>query len=277
MRAQTPFNLTAALLANGFQGRTDTWAVVGNGPLRLLDRPKIAAADVVLRFNDLKNKWGTERTDVYVLRHPSWISFKSANAYATLHVGALPDHIPTDAALFEFVYEAQYTDENVASSGERIFEGCECGASCLHASAIAGPSTGAVALSALQEEPSVKQIEIFGMNWLGDENLHIDFANSSIVTACCTKCSFHETASDDYGSDGTVLFLAFVAVSVIVLALFVLYEGEQEAVYLYHRHRHHHAEGDCAAGAAGAAGAADPAPPAQSAPPATMPLLALAD
>ena len=49
-------NVSGALQRHGFAGALATWAVVGNGPLYATDRARIAAADVVLRFNDVNNK-----------------------------------------------------------------------------------------------------------------------------------------------------------------------------------------------------------------------------
>ena len=238
MRQTTFLNVTGVLLSHGFTGDHGTWAVVGNGPLYVADRARIAAADVVVRFNDLNNKWVGERTDVHVIRHPSWISFKSVDPKFTWHVGSLSTQISNDSDLTSFIYETQHNTGNVAPSNSRIFSSCPCGDSCLHSQTWAGPSTGAVALSALQEDPEVQNIEVFGMNWNGDSDAHIDFKNDSIVTSCCTKCSFHETSSDSYGNQTALMSLIFLGILSSVAAFLCLWETEQGGEYVWRRYNH---------------------------------------
>lgn len=243
-------NVTAVLLSRGFPRNHETWAVVGNGPLYVTDHARISAADVVVRFNDLNNKWVGERTDVHVLRHPSWLSFKSVDPKFTWHVGALSNQIPEDAEMTSFIHETQHNTGNMASNNTRIFPSCPCGDSCLHSQTWAGPSTGAVALSVLQEDPAVGSIEVFGMNWNGNEDAHIDFKNSTIVKSCCSKCAFNETSSDSYGNQAALMFLILFGIISSAGAFLCLFETQQEGKYVwsrYHRPRAYY-ETESAAG-----------------------------
>ena len=108
---------------------------------------------------------------------------------------------PDSAQVFTPVYEPQYGSDNQLPRNSRIFPNCNCGDSCLERGRFAGPSTGAVALSQLQQIPDVSTIRVFGMNWNGDADVHIDFANRTLVHGCCTKCIFYRTASNRYGSE----------------------------------------------------------------------------
>ena len=234
--SQTFLNVTRVLLSHGFSSNVKTWAVVGNGPLFVSDHARIAMSDVVVRFNDVNNKWSAERTDIHVLRHPSWITFKRIDPDITWHVGALADQMPEGAELVSYVFETQHSSGNMASSNARIFPSCNCGDSCLHRGTWAGPSTGAVALSALEEDPGVDSIHVFGMNWNGNEEAHIDFKNSTIVPNCCTKCQFHETSGDGYGNQNAIMFLIFVGLFITVSSFFCLYETEQGGEYMFRRY-----------------------------------------
>ena len=140
---------------------------------------------------------------MHVVRHPSWISFKSAHAKVTWHVAYEQKQVSENAEMVSFVFESQHST-SVAPSDSRIFPDCACGNECLHASTWAGPSTGAVVLSKLQQESDIETTDVFGMNWNGDSDAHIDFKNASIVKGCCTKCSFHDTSSDDYGNSAAL-------------------------------------------------------------------------
>lgn len=214
-RTSSPPQSVVDLLVS--KGHTDmsSIAVVGNGPLSLLNRARIATFSIVFRFNDVNNKWSGEKTTVRVVRHPSWFTFKKT-VKPEWHVSPYQSDVPVDAAVVTYVYESQHGTENTAPPNSQLFPSCDCGPACSHASGWAGPSTGGAALSLLQEVPNITAIHVFGMNWNGDADMHTDFANSSIVAHCCTKCVIHVTKDDSYGPQlvGGMLVLVIVASSV---------------------------------------------------------------
>ena len=208
--------------SNGYTS-FEYWAVVGNGPLHLSDRVKIAHADIVVRFNDANNRWRGERTDLHVVRHPSWYTFSRINA-PVWDVSPLDSLMPKDAQFKLYVYESQHEDDNKLNSSARIFQQCNCGNSCLQRNTWAGPSTGAAVVSELQSIPEIKRIDVYGFNGMGDENAHIDFANKTIIKNCCTKCTLHKTAGDSYGNEAVVAtfatLLGLLILSAVLTAVF---------------------------------------------------------
>ena len=172
-------------------------AVVGNGPISRADRRQIEAASRVVRFNDVNNYWEGEKTTLRVVRHPSWFTLKHVGA-PKWHVAPTDDLAPSDAELVTGVYERQHSTDNILPDTTRLFPSCPCGDSCLQRTTWAGPSTGGVALSALQELDNVETIHVFGMNWNGHPG-HTDFLYPTLVADCCSKCTIHPTRSTDYG------------------------------------------------------------------------------
>jgi hypothetical protein len=199
----------------------ESWAIVGNGPLHLSDRVKISQADIVVRFNDANNRWRGERTDLHVVRHPSWYSFSRINA-PVWDVAPLDSLMPEDAQFKLYVYEAQHENENKLNSSTRVFEKCNCGNSCLERKTWAGPSTGAAVVSELQSMTEVTHLDVYGFNGMGDENAHIDFANKTIIKNCCTKCKLHKTASDSYGNEAAFATFATLLGVLVVFAVLTI-------------------------------------------------------
>lgn len=199
----------------------ESWAVVGNGPLHLSDRVKIAQADIVVRFNDANNRWRGERTDLHVVRHPSWYSFSRINA-PVWDVAPLDSLMPEDAKFKLYVYESQHEKQNKLNSSTRIFEQCNCGNSCLERKTWAGPSTGAAVVSELQSMPEITRLDVYGFNGMGDESAHIDFANKTIIKNCCTKCKLHKTASDSYGNEAALATFATLLGVLVVFAVLTI-------------------------------------------------------
>ena len=199
----------------------ESWAVVGNGPLHLSDRVKIAQADIVVRFNDANNRWRGERTDLHVVRHPSWYSFSRINA-PVWDVAPLDSLMPEDAQFKLYVYESQHEKQNKLNSSTRIFEQCNCGNSCLERKTWAGPSTGAAVVSELQSMPEITRLDVYGFNGMGDESAHIDFANKTIIKNCCTKCKLHKTASDSYGNEAALATFATLLGVLVVFAVLTI-------------------------------------------------------
>eukprot|EP00884_Botryococcus_braunii_P012712 jgi/Botrbrau1/21441/Bobra.0216s0049.1 len=56
--------------------RLRTIAVVGNGPISKLQRRQISASDVVIRFNQMHNRFCGERLDIWVVRYASNVKFQ---------------------------------------------------------------------------------------------------------------------------------------------------------------------------------------------------------
>lgn len=198
-----------------------SWAVVGNGPLHWSDRVKIAQSDIVVRFNDANNRWRGERTDLHVVRHPSWYSFSGIKA-PVWDVAPTDSLMPQDVQLKLYVYEAQHKNENKLNSSARIFEQCNCGNSCLERKTWAGPSTGAAVVSELQSISDVTRLDVYGFNGMGDESAHIDFANKTILKNCCTKCTLHKTASDSYGNEAVLVTFSVLLGVLVVFAVFTI-------------------------------------------------------
>jgi len=207
---------TKVILRQFFSGDNLRIAIVGNGPLHESDRVKIAMASRILRFNDCNNRRDGEKTTLRVVRHPSWFTFQHIGA-PIWHVAPTASLLPSDAQLFTPVYERQHAGHNLIGPDARIFPSCDCGPSCLQATTWAGPSTGAVALSVLQEMESVSEIHVFGFNSNGDAKMHIDFANKTLLSGCCTKCTFHPTKGNDYGQNFVATSVGVVSIGAVAL------------------------------------------------------------
>ena len=231
---------TQASLLRYFERPGLSVAVVGNGPISRQDRKEIAQANKVVRFNDVNNYWEGERTTLRVVRHPSWFTLKQVNA-PKWHVAPTDGLAPNDAELITGVYERQHSNDNILPDDRRLFPSCWCGDSCLQKQTWAGPSTGGVALSVLQELQNVETIHVYGMNWNGPADMHIDFANGTMIAGCCTKCVIHPTASDAYGAAFFATSVGLVTIGGI--AAFFLTGGTATVAVartLLHRHSREH-------------------------------------
>tara|TARA_B100000575_G_C23074098_1_gene618677 strand:+ start:107 stop:856 length:750 start_codon:yes stop_codon:yes gene_type:complete len=238
-------------MRQGWQERTEQYllryfdkpgldvAVVGNGPISHADRKAIAKASKVVRFNDVNNFWEGERTTLRVVRHPSWFTLKHVGA-PTWHVVPTDGLAPKDAEIITGVYERQHTNDNILPDDSRLFPSCFCGDSCLQAKTWAGPSTGGVALSVLQELENVDVINVYGMNWNGPADMHIDFANRTMVRGCCTKCIIHPTANNDYGAAFFATSAGLVTIGGIVAFFVTGGTVTVAARKILHRHSREH-------------------------------------
>lgn len=201
---------TARLNLSSFDG---TIAVVGNGPISEGDRAAIEAHRVVVRFNDANYIREGERTTLRVVRAPTSRDPKVFVAAPIWSVSPVESYVPSNAAFATPVFERQYGTRNWIDSTSVIFPSCAPCASCAQAGTFAGPSTGAVALSVLNELPEVSRVDVFGMNWNGPAKIHVDFANRTLVHDCCDKCVFNATESDYYGTGFTLFALLLVVFS----------------------------------------------------------------
>ena len=211
------------------------FVVVGNGPLTSKERRQInshAEDAVIVRFNDENNFEYDDATHVHVIRHPSWSSRK--NGLEEWHISPFSDWVPSSAKVKSVVYEAQYGKDNEAPSDQMLFASTcwDWDSTCFMNQTKYGASTGAVVLSALNENLNVKNISVFGMNWNGNQD-HIDFLHPKMVALMCTKCNVHATHTDDYGQGGTVMALSVLGSISIFGCLVFLYITDLEAMAAY--------------------------------------------
>ena len=196
-------------------------AVVGNGPLSTADRAAINNHTNVVRFNDYypKNYVPGDKITIHCstidqFAHP-W-----ANPNATRWaVAAQLRHLDADSKFYtwtikpaavrlyasRFVWPLALGLEPASMLApwfdtHRLFRNCsQCGDRCLSKNGANGFSRGATALNALEEDAGVAHIDVFGMNWNG-EDAHVDFLYPTIVAECCTKCTIHPTHSMEYNA-----------------------------------------------------------------------------
>jgi len=213
MLRSSPVELLTAMLSasglnrNSFDGSV---AVVGNGPISEGDRRTIEAHGVVVRFNDANYLRAGEKTTLRVVREPTALSPKVSIDAPIWSISPVESFVPNTAKLATPVYESQYGGDNWISSNSVIFPSCSTCESCAQSGTFAGPSTGAAAISELNELDEIAKINVFGMNWAGAARIHIDFENKTLVHNCCQKCVFHHTQSSYYGTGLSVLGLLLV-------------------------------------------------------------------
>ena len=194
-----------------------TVAVVGNGPVSEEYRKYVGAADLVIRFNDCSYFRQGDKIGLRVVRHPFPIRHELVSApvwHVAPHRDLCEEHrpelplslCPIGAAVFTAVFQSAYGPINELDDSARIFPRCDARDSNLHAKRFGGPSSGGLVLSELEQTPHVARIHVFGMNWNGNPDLHIDFANHSLISSCCTKCTIFPTASASYGNKSKTYF-----------------------------------------------------------------------
>ena len=184
-------------------------AVVGNGPISEQDRLIISLSNIIIRFNDVKNKKNEERTTIHVIRYPHFAYVDALFVWYLYPSNSSIDKISSpfpvkSVPVFEMQYDVDHVSEN-----HKMFRDCSCGDSCYLNNTWAGASSGGIVLDILQGIPQIHEINVFGMNWNGDPSMHVDFRNKSIVSACCTKCVFHKTTTDNYGDNICALNIVF--------------------------------------------------------------------
>ena len=198
-------------------------AVVGNGPITEQDRLTINLSKIIIRFNDVKNIKKGERTTIHVIRYPH---FAHVDTLFVWYLYPSISSINKISSLFPIkfipVFEMQYGREHV-SKNNKMFSYCDCGKSCYLNNTWAGASSGGIILDILQGIPQIKRVNVFGMNWNGNSNMHVDFRNKSIVSSCCTKCIFHKTSSDDYDNNIYVSNITFPVFLLGILWFGVMY------------------------------------------------------
>ena len=187
-------------------------AVVGNGPLTEKQKATLKNADefdCVVRFNGMNNADIDDRVDVLATRFTKASYFpmrkdipNSVNVWPVAPTKTIPDDTIPEQFLSRvdplMVYEDRFKEITEDST---VFQSCSlCSDSdmCHHSSAKHGPSTGCIVLDALESEPLVEDIFVYGMNWNASHTKHIDFAHPELIATCCTKCNVEATASDAY-------------------------------------------------------------------------------
>lgn len=237
-RAASVNVMDALRLKNYTEEQLATFVVIGNGPLRTSYHEwinnNLSRSSVVVRFNDLNSMYsGGEPTDVHVVRHPSWSSRKIEAV--EWHVAPFLEWIPRHAQTYSLVFEAQYGDTSDANPTQRLFASTCDVPDCNVNQTKYGASTGAIAISELNEHPAVKKIHVFGMNWNGDES-HVDFLFPNLVSEHCSKCEIHQTHSDSYGQNGTIMALsALGAISILGVIVFGwIVDVEATSFYRYY-------------------------------------------
>lgn len=166
-----------------------SYCVVGNGPLSDSDRERISNCDTVIRFNDMKNRVGDERVDVHVQRE--WEDTRSY-AGSDISTGARKWLVGMHAAL-----DVTGSSMAIPLRGKHGFQPFP---TCSQRSAAVDrhPSTGTIVLSALELDPSVERVDVFGMNWKFKKGQDHDGGEGTLVQNCCTKCNIHKTFSPNY-------------------------------------------------------------------------------
>jgi hypothetical protein len=207
-----------AEFVSGHAAESLTVAVVGNGEISEADRGVVDCADMVIRFNDCSYFRKGDKTSLRVVRHPFPLQHELVHApvwHVAPHRQLCESHRPglplllcslQEVEVFSPVYQSEYGSANELDDKARIFPGCDARDSNLHAKRYGGPSSGGLVLSELEQTAAVARIHVVGMNWNGNPDLHIDFANSSLVKGCCRKCSVHATGSTSYGNKSKLYF-----------------------------------------------------------------------
>ena len=174
-----------------------TVVVVGNGHVSERDRNVIDELftnnkSEVIRFSDMNSWVAGDPITIHVSRvSGSFPPFASYTARHELYVTYTLSEIPQNTTSI-LVYEASRgTANDLQSYSHRLFPECTSCA-CAHNRTAFGPSTGGVVLSELESYDNVRDVHVFGMNWMGTPD-HVDFADPTIVSRCCNKCTFHPT------------------------------------------------------------------------------------
>ena len=156
--------------------------VVGNAELSDADRRFVASSKTVVRFNDMDHARAGDRATVRVVRLPSAWSPQIEIDAPVWYVAPVRLMLPPNVTMATLVYERQYEREYEPEAHHAfspLFP--SCAAPRCADRARAGPSTGAVVLSALSESTNVSKIHVLGMNWNGPAYLHVDFASANSV------------------------------------------------------------------------------------------------
>ena len=210
-------------------------AVVGNGPLFEHDRLRIEQYENIVRFNDMKNWRRNETVTLHAVRslrgrHDDWVrnARRAADQNRTLWALASEHKFVAegvDIVTWSYNRDKRYKffNENWMYQGYvepqtqvlepyleslYLFPNCSACAGqqrCLFQSTKYGPSAGALVINALQEQPEVDEIGVFGMNW-GNAHPwdHTDFKYPTLVSDCCSKCTIHSTPSGGYLPKGWI-------------------------------------------------------------------------
>ena len=186
----------------------ESWIVVGNGGVgkeqyEAIDRSSACVA----YFGRLRSFQSGGRISLLVSRHgsrrPRWSEVPSRTPVCP--VVASLDTIPRGRDAWPggyldpiHVYEKDYADRGELEPSASLFQRCPVCAdgSCMHSRAPNGPSTGAAFLSYLEDQATVRQIDVYGMTFQNhNAKFHVDWLVDRLVARCCPKCRIHAASS----------------------------------------------------------------------------------
>ena len=184
--------------------------VVGNGPISdaqlaaINERIHQDANTRVITFNHAPHNQHLDRVDVVAMRGIGvyFVGGHERNLARTKGANILPMLQPS---LFNSwwplsnIMTLRSRTKDVMETPEILFpSSTECNERCdvRHNSSKYGPSSGAQMLSYLDESSTIRDIDVYGMNF-GTEHPskqdHMDFRDPTLVPDACRKCTFHET------------------------------------------------------------------------------------
>ena len=188
--------------------------VVGNGPISdaqyatINERIRQDANARVITFNHAPHNHHLDRVDIVAVRG-NGTRFSGARQRLSNGGTFLP---VVQASPFNTLWPLSNImmrprTRDVLKTPDILFpSSTTCGERCdvRFSSAKYGPSSGAVILSHLDESSSIRDIDVYGMNFTfkGGEHYHMDFQDPSVVPDTCRKCTFYKPpASSCYHYD----------------------------------------------------------------------------
>lgn len=187
-------------------------AIVGNGPLYNKDIAKILECNLIIQFNHAEHYHKINRCDILAVRPREEKTdklFLVNNTLKTIkkETYILPITITNDnIKLFKktknkllkpiLIYEDSYKKNSELSGNTSLFNLNE--EKYQQKNTLYGPSSGAALISEIDKIDSIDKIYIFGMNFNGGPQYHLDFKYPFLVKKHCQKCIFHPTPNQGY-------------------------------------------------------------------------------
>ena len=187
-------------------------AIVGNGPLHNEDIVKILKCNLIIQFNHAAHYHKINRCDILAVRpreektdklfHVNNILKKIKKETYILPITITNDNIKllkkTKNKILNpiLIYEDENKKNSDISGKVSLFNSNE--EKYQQKNALYGPSTGAALISEIDTINSIDELHIFGMNFNGGSNDHLDFKYPTLVKNHCKKCIFHKTPNERY-------------------------------------------------------------------------------
>lgn len=187
-------------------------AIVGNGPLYTKDIAKILECNLIIQFNHAEHYHKINRCDILAVRPREEKTDKLSLVNNTLktikeETYILPITITNDnIKLFKknknkllkpiLIYEDSNKKNSELPGNVSLFNLKE--ENYQQKNALYGPSSGAALISEIDKIDSIDEIYIFGMNFNGGPQYHLDFKYPFLVKKHCQKCIFHPTPNQGY-------------------------------------------------------------------------------